>query len=1456
MLLETNLGSASDENGYYNIENIPIGNYTLLAMFIGYENLEKEIKIDSDSTYTINLNLSPSSIKLQTTTVTAEKRKDKITGAPASIEIITTRDIKGKNTTNMGAYLKGLKGIDFTSSGINNYSISVRGFNSSFSTRLLTLSDGRIANIPALRVINYSTIPQSMDDVDKIEVILGPATALYGANAHSGVVNIVSKPPSKSEGLSMSFSGSNDERQLRKINGRFAKKLSNTISFKLSGLYLHAYDWPFISEEEYKSHLYPWSLTPGRTSDGKDNNPWNTRGGTLIEKINNSGETVRIGNGEANHGDLDGDGVAGEDWYNGIDDDGDGLIDEDYFTADGIDNDQDGLIDEDIDLAIDFALDGADNDNNGIIDDEAGAAYLEASIKEWGGEIENGILISEGRRDSLIHENINPYYITRDKFTSTHDLNGNGIRDPNEPFLDYQGDLNGNGIRDDSNLYTEFILNTDPSNAGDGIFIDNSSYHLEGTHRYNEEKITLEFDIYTYDFGLDGLPGDPFIDSGGDGQFQVGECRHGYTPNNTWTDACDFGLDGIANTNDTGEGNGIWDPGDGWKDINGDGQVNASDDRYAYNFFNPADENNYDDVWPPPNGKWDPGEEIFDYGQDGLENTGDYGENDGLLAWDLYELDGKFDTGDNLYAFLGESFSDDNGNGIRDPNETYIDSNNDGLYNAPDIVDNYQKILDNNGDGMSDYPDFEIDNRKVEFRLDYDPNPNFNLTFQSGYSWTKTQQVTGTGRYIADGYEYRFYQLKARYKNWFSQYYINRSQSGDTRGYTLGNIIKDTSENSAFQLQNSFNINSLNTKFVWGLDYFRTAPQTYGTILNDGPNGYDNDGDNLYIKDDGIDSDNDGMIDDLICSDGIGEGFRNNKYWKCGEGIDEPDEFVDPLSKEYGVYFQSSTKLFGSPLYELVTAARLDYHDLLDEGVLFAPKVGFIYKPDSKSSMRFTYGKAYNTPNSITLFTDLYIGSVSLFSIYLRGNKDGTPYCRVGTPCLGTDYPNNITGPGFYSEDGSTFINMGTANNPNYFDNYGERVSGAPYFFKFPEDQSIISGDMMPLDTAHFLIFVPELNDDGVLYSAEESINIGDVEPIKAEKIQTLEFGYKGFINKKTHLSIDYYLSYYEDFFSPPTFITPWVVKRLFDSDGNDITNTDNIDIQGIMTINSYGTNPPYGTAFNGLDDDNDWHLYASAFGWDLDDKDGNCPENASTAHECWADPGEWGFVLDDGTIYHPHEALNQEDGLPTWDYNSSGGEILDNLDGHYNAVGIDEWHETTGLAEFEPVQTGLIDGDGNPIIGWGNADSPYHIVLSPMNYGKVWMQGIDIGLTHFISQNLLLDGNLSWYGTTEFYNELTKKNDPINAPEWKWNASIKWNSKFGDIILNYRHVNSFEWKDGIWAGIIGPYDIIDLFYTYHITDGIDLNLSALNINNDRHKELIGGATMGRQIVMRLTATF
>ena len=83
---------------------------------------------------------------------------------------------------------------------------------------------------------------------------------------------------------------------------------------------------------------------------------------------------------------------------------------------------------------------------------------------------------------------------------------------------------------------------------------------------------------------------------------------------------------------------------------------------------------------------------------------------------------------------------------------------------------------------------------------------NLNLTFQSGYSWSKSQVVTGVGRYLLDGWEYTFNQFKANYNNWFFQTYVNNSYSGETRGYLRGDRIQDYSSNRAYQIQHNFNI--------------------------------------------------------------------------------------------------------------------------------------------------------------------------------------------------------------------------------------------------------------------------------------------------------------------------------------------------------------------------------------------------------------------------------------------------------------------------------------------------------------------------------------------------------------------------------------------------------------------------------------------------------------------------
>ena len=109
-------------------------------------------------------------------------------------------------------------------------------------------------------------------------------------------------------------------------------------------------------------------------------------------------------------------------------------------------------------------------------------------------------------------------------------------------------------------------------------------------------------------------------------------------------------------------------------------------------------------------------------------------------------------------------------------------------------------VLDLDGDGYDEFPDFEVKNSKGEFRLDYDPSPDLNITFQTGYSWSKLQQVTGIGRYLADGYEYTYYQLRGRYKNWFAQIYLNEKYKVTNFGWPKSSYGKNYYQKARIKL--------------------------------------------------------------------------------------------------------------------------------------------------------------------------------------------------------------------------------------------------------------------------------------------------------------------------------------------------------------------------------------------------------------------------------------------------------------------------------------------------------------------------------------------------------------------------------------------------------------------------------------------------------------------------------
>lgn len=120
--------------------------------------------------------------------------------APNATYNITAQDIRLTGLTMIGDLIRRVPGADvMTVGGPNDINVSMRGFNQPFSNKMLVLIDGRSVYVDTLGTVFWLNQPYNVEDIDRIEVIRGPASALYGADAFAGIINILTKPPGLEE---------------------------------------------------------------------------------------------------------------------------------------------------------------------------------------------------------------------------------------------------------------------------------------------------------------------------------------------------------------------------------------------------------------------------------------------------------------------------------------------------------------------------------------------------------------------------------------------------------------------------------------------------------------------------------------------------------------------------------------------------------------------------------------------------------------------------------------------------------------------------------------------------------------------------------------------------------------------------------------------------------------------------------------------------------------------------------------------------------------------------------------------------------------------------------------------------------------------------------------------------------------------------------------------------------
>jgi iron complex outermembrane receptor protein len=147
---------------------------------------------------------------------TASKRAERASEAAAAVFVLTRDDITRSGAVTVADALRLVPGVNVAQINANSWAVTVRGFNSRFSNKLLVMIDGRSVYTPLFSGTLWDQQNLVLEDVERIEVVRGPGGALWGANAVNGVINIITRSSRDTKGVLAKAAGG-DEYQAQAV---------------------------------------------------------------------------------------------------------------------------------------------------------------------------------------------------------------------------------------------------------------------------------------------------------------------------------------------------------------------------------------------------------------------------------------------------------------------------------------------------------------------------------------------------------------------------------------------------------------------------------------------------------------------------------------------------------------------------------------------------------------------------------------------------------------------------------------------------------------------------------------------------------------------------------------------------------------------------------------------------------------------------------------------------------------------------------------------------------------------------------------------------------------------------------------------------------------------------------------------------------------------------------------
>jgi len=140
------------------------------------------------------------------------KKKQPLNETAAAVFVITQEDIRRSGVTSIPEALRLAPGIQVGRIDANKWAISSRGFANQFANKLLVMIDGRTVYNPSFSGVYWDVQDTLLEDIERIEVIRGPGATVWGANAVNGVINIITREASQTQGGLLSLGAGNEEK--------------------------------------------------------------------------------------------------------------------------------------------------------------------------------------------------------------------------------------------------------------------------------------------------------------------------------------------------------------------------------------------------------------------------------------------------------------------------------------------------------------------------------------------------------------------------------------------------------------------------------------------------------------------------------------------------------------------------------------------------------------------------------------------------------------------------------------------------------------------------------------------------------------------------------------------------------------------------------------------------------------------------------------------------------------------------------------------------------------------------------------------------------------------------------------------------------------------------------------------------------------------------------------------